>query len=708
MVGRRPAVVRAPDAVRHHVLEPTGDRNRMRRVAHRADGPEVVRGGLQERLGGLRAVRLVGGAEQFTAPVLQVADQFWRLFPEFPVALVVPSPVVPHRHVPAGPMRIEPVRPVGKQDVRHLVRVPRRHLHLVGHGPFGLQAPLDGLEAQVDANFAPIVPHQFQADPLGRLEIYELEGDDQRRPVRVFAQAVAVDVQQAEFVQQRAGVVRIVANMRLGEAFLVPAARRVHRHLARRSTAEVDDLVHLIAVDRVGERADEAPLALAPYQVPVLEVVVVVVRLYGHVGDVQPAPDVHLVDALPLAELEQGYVRRIKRVADEVELAGGGLERDHLRVLEHDDHIHRVDVRQLVARGIYFEVVGVAFQAQLGGRALHRPERAQGGYARGVLVAPSAQLVEHGHPADVTLLLHQRVEFVPVPVRRVIVLQEVHRIDEVAAEEGEVVGEHRVRLREDVLEGQVIDRDELRSAHGDVRQRLHFRVQPVVVEPEHEVVGGQRRAVGPLDPGTQADRRDAAVFAHAPGLRQVGQDVAQVRGNGQRVLPGEELPPVPKRDARLAAVLADTLVGVADEGVVRQAIRHRRKVPAVQDRALRELRDAEFARGLRRGEPLRRHICCEGCPRWRYVHFGDADCRAHCKADPHTGKTRPHRAMMATALPPRQHAQSAPASQSDDVARHEMDFVTAPLVSRRCTRWLDGRPWSSGCPRPRYRSAPRS
>ena len=532
--------------------------------------------------------------------------------PTSPVGLVVPAPMVPHRHVPAGPVRIEPVGPVRKQDVCHLVRVPRRHLHLVRHGPLGLQAPLDGLQAQVDAHFPPIIPHQLQADPLRRLEVDELQRDDQRRPVRVFPQPVTIDIEKAELVQQLARIVRVIANMRLAEAFLVPAARPVRGHLARRALAEVDDLVHLVAVDGVGQRADEAPLALAPHQVAVLEVVVVVVRLDGHVRDVQPAPDVYLVDALSLAELEQRYERGLKRVGSEVELAGSGLESDDLRALEQNDHVHRVDVRQLVAGGVYLEVVRVALQAQLGWGSLHCPEGTQRGDLRGVLVAPASQLVEHGHPGDVVLLLHQRIEFVPVPVRRVVVLQEVHGIDEVAAEEGEVVGEHRVRLREHVLKGQVVDGDELRSAHGDVRQRLHLRIQPVMVEPEHEVLGGQRMAVGPLDPGAQADRRDAAVFAHAPGFREVGQYITQVRRNRQRVLPGKELPAVPERNAGLAAVLADALVGMADEGVVGKALLHGRKTPAVEQRALGKLRDAEFARGLRRSEPLRRHPPCVG------------------------------------------------------------------------------------------------
>ena len=187
----------------------------MWRVAHRADGPKVFRVRLEKGLGGLRAMRLVGGTEQFTAPVLQVANEFGRLFADFAPGLVVPPPMIPHRHVPAAAVRIEPVRPVRKQDVRHLVRVPRCHLHLVCLGPFRLQAPLDCLEAQVDANFPPVVPHQLQADPLRSLEINELEGDDQFRPVGVFAQAVAVDIEKAELVQQCAGVVRVVPDMRL-------------------------------------------------------------------------------------------------------------------------------------------------------------------------------------------------------------------------------------------------------------------------------------------------------------------------------------------------------------------------------------------------------------------------------------------------------------------------------------------------------------
>ena len=111
--------------------------------------------------------------------------------------------------------------------------------------------------------------------------------------------------------------------------------------------------------------------------------------------------------------------------------------------------------------------------------------------------------------------------------------------------------------------------DELRAPHEPVCHRRDIRIQPHMVQPEHEIIGGQRCAIGPLDARAQADSRDSAVFANAPGFGQVGQDVAQVRRDRQRMFPVEELPGVPERDARRAAVLADCPVRLDDDGIVR-------------------------------------------------------------------------------------------------------------------------------------------
>ena len=101
--------------------------------------------------------------------------------------------------------------------------------------------------------------------------------------------------------------------------------------------------------------------------------------------------------------------------------------------------------------------------------------------------------------------------------------------------------------------------------------------------------------------------------------------------------PVEKVPDIPEGDPRLAAVLADALVGMADDRIVWQAVPDRRKVPAIQVRALGKTCDVEFARGLRRGRttpaayllrgvPPRAALSCEGHPRAAFL------CEGHPRA----------------------------------------------------------------------------
>ena len=187
-----------------------------------------------------------------------------------------------------------------------------------------------------------------------------------------------------------------------------------------------------------------------------------------------------------------------------------------------------------------------------------------------------------------------------------VLLEEVHRVHEVAAVLREEVGEHRVRLREHVLERVVVDLHELAALHQAVHHRRDVRVLPHVHQAEHEVVGGQRMPVGPLDAGPQAHRGGAPVLGELPGLGEVRQHVAHVRREGEGVLPVEELPGVPERDAGGAAVLADVSVGLDDDGIVGQPLLDGRQAAAVEVGALGEPRQAGFASLRRRLEPLLR------------------------------------------------------------------------------------------------------
>ena len=109
------------------------------------------------------ALAVCGGAD-LPRPALQLANVRRRggakAFFGWPVGgEEVARPVVPHAHLPAGRHRRPPPRLHRQQNVRHAVRMPQRHLHRPGLGTGRLQAVVDDLQAQIDADVAPIVAH---------------------------------------------------------------------------------------------------------------------------------------------------------------------------------------------------------------------------------------------------------------------------------------------------------------------------------------------------------------------------------------------------------------------------------------------------------------------------------------------------------------------------------------------------------------------
>ena len=89
----------------------------------------------------------------------------------------------------------------------------------------------------------------------------------------------------------------------------------------------------------------------------------------------------------------------------------------------------------------------------------------QGRHLDCVLVAPAAQGAVHCHPSHEALLPHQLFEFLLVAESGVVVLEEVHRIHEVAAVLGKEIGEHRVRAGEHILKRVIVDLHELAALH---------------------------------------------------------------------------------------------------------------------------------------------------------------------------------------------------------------------------------------------------
>ena len=495
----------------------------------------------------------------------------------------------------------EPVRQQRKQDVRAFVRVPQRHLHFARLGAGRLQAAVHQLQAQVHAHRPPVFRHQFHGDRLWRLEIQKLHGDDQRRAVRILQQPIAVVVAQAEFPEQRLRALGVVFDVGVGEALLVEDAGGVDGHLARHAASEVDDVVHFVAVDGVGKGNSEA---LIPHQIAQPLVRVVVVRLNGHVADVQARPDVHLGGAVALAELQDRDVLGAQAERGEVELAGGGFGGHQFRVVQNDLGIDGIDIRQLAAFGIHLEVVRIALQPHHVEGALLDAIGAQRGHLLGAFVLPTAQRGHQRHPADEAFILNIVFQRLAVAERGMVLLQKVLGAHEVAAVLGVEVDETGVRLLENVLEGVVVDLHEGAAEHHPRSYRRELGIHPDVVEVEGEIVGGEGVSVGPSQARTKIDGGNATVFADGPAFGQVRQQRAHVCRERDGRFPIEELPGVIEGDAGLAAVLAVLPQGADHHRIVRQALFHRRQTAIVQERALRKRRQADFAGGFGAVEPL--------------------------------------------------------------------------------------------------------
>ncbi len=103
------------------------------------------------------------------------------------------------------------------------------------------------------------------------------------------------------------------------------------------------------------------------------------------------------------------------------------------------------------------------------------------------------------------------------------------------------------------------------------RCRVDVLVEVDIVVPEHEIVGGERRAVGPLGALAQVDRRRLAVVADLPVAGEAGDDLAARVVEGQDLV--ERVDPVAvlvvgrsgECPSPVAAVLADLAQGLDDE-----------------------------------------------------------------------------------------------------------------------------------------------
>ena len=224
----------------------------------------------------------------------------------------------------------------------------------------------------------------------------------------------------------------------------------------------------------------------------------------------------------------------------QVVVAGDRAQVQDLEVLGQR-HDHAVEIGQLVARGVDRPVVGVALHHP--GRVVdrldgpERPEHRQLGVERPVLLE-----VQVGDPVVVARrlgrgvgrLLAARVfgqELLEVVRRRVGAVAALVRLPHRLAAADQGVAHHQ--LLEQVeghveleVDGVVVDLDDppglALGGHVRDRRRHDVLVAVDVLVPEHEVVGGERRAVRPPQALAQMEREGLAVLAHLPALGERG------------------------------------------------------------------------------------------------------------------------------------------------------------------------------------------
>ena len=274
------------------------------------------------------------------------------------------------------------------------------------------------------------------------------------------------------------------------------------------------------------------------------------VKLWIHVehevGSGKAEIQMNLVVALLLVIEQHRQLAEVDVTFLLVVFPGHRAKVDDLEVLRKRE-LDAVEIGQLVAGRIDGIVVRVAFQQPDRGvdrsHGAPRPENRHVGIEFPVLLE-----VQHLHPVLESLLLRACVDRLDRRVFRQELLEVMAgRIGAEAELRGLTHGlsaAHRRVAGHDVLE-QVIRHVEFPAHRGFIHLdhaaglslRTHFRcrrrhdlgIAVDVLEPEDEIVGGVRRAVGPLHALAQEQRVGLAVVAEFVTLGDAGHDLAAVR-----------------------------------------------------------------------------------------------------------------------------------------------------------------------------------
>ena len=281
--------------------------------------------------------------------------------------------------------------------------------------------------------------------------------------------------------------------------------------------------------------------------------------------------------------------------------AGHGAQIGDLDVLGQRHH-HAVDIGQLVALGVDHVIERVAFHRpdRRVDRAdsLPRPQRRQFGvelpvladmqHANPVVVAGSAGLGVHLGLGRV--FRHELLEVMGRGVgAKTVAAGLAHCL---AAADQRVAGDHRgeqeIRVLELELDRDLVDLDQLAlfaaGRHVGDRVRHDVLVEVHVLIPEHEIIGGEGRAVAPFHAAAEVQGGGLAVGAELISLGDGGHDLAAGRVPEQQLVAGHDAVAVlaiGRADEGAApgtAVLAGGVERLQHQRFCRQALGHRRQL----------------------------------------------------------------------------------------------------------------------------------
>ena len=415
-------------------------------------------------------------------------------------------------------------------------------------------------ERQLHADIGHILLHQLANAAPGTKDWRVVEDDAERLAVRLEAHTVGVHFAKAHLVQQRIGQVRVVLKGALGLGFIIEGGGGERRRLAGLAQAEVDSLNDFIAIHRMRHGKAEALVIedLVHNRVRMAEI-------EGEDGiagfAILPEQDLVVADLLIL--LEEREVFHEDMAVLHVDIAGHSAQVEDLGVL-YNVSGNPVDIGQLVAGGVHLPVVGVAFQhdGDFGrdlGEAPGEEDRHVGVEARGEPV------VEVLMPELKLVFLRLRVQLLFVGVVAMELGQVVlgipgHRS---AVGPGHQVHEDAMRAGEGEADGEIVGRvhDDGLAANGQPDGEAGgevFIAQHILI-PEHEVLGGVRRAVRPSDAFTQVEGVGGAVIGDFPGFGQIGAHIGAVTVVAHQLRVHEAV----SEDAGIAGAYADAAPGAA-------------------------------------------------------------------------------------------------------------------------------------------------